>query len=332
MPAKVIFSERAYTALLAETNEKISTETGGVFLGVAQQNGVWYVVETIDPGPDSVFETTYFEYDKKYVTHLANKINKLYGDKLNVLGLWHRHPGSLDRFTNTDNDTNTRFANGNNGSTISAIINIDPKFRITVYSVTLNPLTYRKIPYEVDSRAIPKEIIEITPSKEIEELINSRNSRSSRNSSSPRSPAIRRPEANKKNNGNNNEAVNFTEAGRVLDMLARHLNTMQPIDNIDGWVFKNKGSDFEKIVGHLYDVIDFCEQKAIPVTIEKGKNNAVDIIFGKSTSPFKFSFFDVELQDENDINVRRICFIFNNRLYPYNFVDMLKSAWEKYIK
>ena len=30
---KVVFSDRAYAAVLAETTEKIKTETGGLFLG-----------------------------------------------------------------------------------------------------------------------------------------------------------------------------------------------------------------------------------------------------------------------------------------------------------
>ena len=33
----VIFSDRAYTALLSETKEKIETETGGIFLGFFDQ-------------------------------------------------------------------------------------------------------------------------------------------------------------------------------------------------------------------------------------------------------------------------------------------------------
>ena len=48
MPKCVVFSERAFTSILVETQEKIRTETGGVFLGY-RKGDVWYVIESIDP-------------------------------------------------------------------------------------------------------------------------------------------------------------------------------------------------------------------------------------------------------------------------------------------
>ena len=56
---KVIFSDRAYASILAETTEKIQTETGGLFLGAVDHNQ-WYVIEAIDPGPKSIFQVAYF--------------------------------------------------------------------------------------------------------------------------------------------------------------------------------------------------------------------------------------------------------------------------------
>ena len=64
---KVVFSDRAFAAVMAETTEKIKTETGGLFLG-SFEDDVWYVIESIDPGPKSIFEVAYFEYDQQY-TH-----------------------------------------------------------------------------------------------------------------------------------------------------------------------------------------------------------------------------------------------------------------------
>ena len=57
---KVVFSERAYVSVLAETAEKIRTETGGVFLGYFDGD-CWYIVEAVDPGPKSVFQVAFFE-------------------------------------------------------------------------------------------------------------------------------------------------------------------------------------------------------------------------------------------------------------------------------
>ena len=63
---EVVFSQRAIAAVMAETAEKIQTETGGLFLGKVIGD-TWYVVESIDPGPNSIFEVAYFEYDPPYV-------------------------------------------------------------------------------------------------------------------------------------------------------------------------------------------------------------------------------------------------------------------------
>ena len=77
---EVVFSQRAIAAVMAETAEKIQTETGGLFLGKVIGD-TWYVVESIDPGPNSIFEVAYFEYDQPYVpvsyTHLTLPTNSL---------------------------------------------------------------------------------------------------------------------------------------------------------------------------------------------------------------------------------------------------------------
>ena len=139
---RVVFSNRAYASVLAETTEKIKTETGGLFLGTVQDD-TWYVIEAIDPGPNSIFQVAYFEYDQKYTQHLINKIANLYDRQLALIGLWHRHPGSLDQFSSTDDGTNAKYAAMRNEGAISALVNIDPTFRITMYHVD-KPCRYKK--------------------------------------------------------------------------------------------------------------------------------------------------------------------------------------------
>ncbi len=150
---KVIFSERAFAGVMAETAEKISTETGGLFLGIVDGD-TWYIIETIDPGPKSVFQVAYFEYDRQYTQHLINKVANLYDAKLSLIGLWHRHPGSFDIFSDTDDGTNTKYAGMRPEGAISALVNIDPKFRITMYHVA-RPCRYTKVSYEVGDDRIP---------------------------------------------------------------------------------------------------------------------------------------------------------------------------------
>ena len=119
---RVVFSNRAYASVLAETTEKIKTETGGLFLGTVQDD-TWYIIEAIDPGPKSIFEVAYFEYDQKYTQHLINKIANLYDKKLTLIGLWHRHPGSFDQFSSTDDGTNAKYASMREEGAISALVN-----------------------------------------------------------------------------------------------------------------------------------------------------------------------------------------------------------------
>ena len=166
---KAVFSNRAYTAVLAETTEKIKTETGGLFLGTIKDD-VWYIIEAIDPGPKSVFEVAYFEYDQVYTQHLINKIAKLYEEKLMLIGLWHRHPGSLDRFSDTDDGTNTKYAKLNEQGAISALVNIDPEFRLTIYHVG-RPCHYTKIPYEVGDHLVPDEFLRYKSSEQFEKMM-----------------------------------------------------------------------------------------------------------------------------------------------------------------
>ena len=156
---QVIFTQRAFVSILAETAEKIQTETGGIFLGYRNAD-VWYVIEAIDPGPKSTFQVAYFEYDSKYVNHLANKIARLYGRPLELVGLWHRHQGSFDQFSGTDDETNLRYASLHKEGAISALVNIDPDFRLTVFHVS-SPLSYQRVSYKVGDDLIPMEYREL---------------------------------------------------------------------------------------------------------------------------------------------------------------------------
>lgn len=158
---RVIFSDRAYAAVLAETTEKVTTETGGLFLG-AVRDGTWYIIETIDPGPKAIFQVAYFEYDRKYTQHLINKVANLYDQPLTLIGLWHRHPGSFDRFSSTDNGTNAKYAAMRREGALSALVNIDPNFRFTMYHVA-QPCHYEVLPYAVGSQLIPEELLAYKP-------------------------------------------------------------------------------------------------------------------------------------------------------------------------
>lgn len=155
---RVIFSSRAHAAIIAETHEQHPNETGGILLG-HHSPGCWYVIEAIDPGPAARFSPTTFEYDTAYVTHLSRKLAGLYERPLSLIGLWHRHPGSFDRFSAEDDETNRRYAEQSTAGAISCLVNLDPNFRITAYHVPVD-LAYRRLPIGVGDPAIPSVLLE----------------------------------------------------------------------------------------------------------------------------------------------------------------------------
>jgi len=158
---QVVFSSQAYLSIISETYSFRDVETGGIFLGTIE-NSIWYVVEIIDPGyQGAIRRSAYFEYDVNYVTHLANVRKKIYKNELILLGLWHRHPGSFDKFSHTDDETNLRFAKLNDLGSISALVNLDPDFRLTVYHVHQD-LRYSRIQnVEYGDSHIPNRLLEI---------------------------------------------------------------------------------------------------------------------------------------------------------------------------
>lgn len=159
MPECVIFSDRAAISLLVEAREQneLDNETGGVFLGY-RRGKIWYVIECCDPGPKAIFRHSYFEYDHEYINHTINKLSRIYLKQLELLGLWHRHPGSLDRFSATDDRTNLEYAQLHPEGAISAIANIDPHFRLTIYEVT-QPLRYRRVRHLIGDARIPSALL-----------------------------------------------------------------------------------------------------------------------------------------------------------------------------
>lgn len=142
----IVFSIRAYNAIVVEVHDKDPRETGGVLIGHILQNGAWIVTEVIPPGPKTRHGNSFLEWDDDFINYLVVYKALQYEMPPRVLGLWHRHPGSLDVFSSVDDVTNKSFATfiGDNLGAISGLVNIDPNFRLTMYHVSL-PLNYSRI-------------------------------------------------------------------------------------------------------------------------------------------------------------------------------------------
>jgi proteasome lid subunit RPN8/RPN11 len=154
---KVIFTEDAYNTIISETYHKDPAETGGILLGNSE-NDTWYVIESIEPGPASIFRTHYFEYDHAFVNYVAKSRARRYHLPLRVLGLWHRHPGSFDQFSSTDDETNRAFAKLSARGSLSGLVNLDPAFRLSLFHFD-ERLKYRKIDFTVSSKDIPQKFL-----------------------------------------------------------------------------------------------------------------------------------------------------------------------------
>lgn len=163
----VVFSNKAYNAIIRESFVKDPVETGGILLGHILDNGIWIVMEVLPPGMKSIFQYAYFEYDEAFVNYLAQSVANQYKHPLDLLGLWHRHPGSMDVFSHTDDGTNSTFARQNPAGVISGLVNIDPDFRITMYHLdhisgrSLGRPDYSVIDVEVGDDIIPEEYFEL---------------------------------------------------------------------------------------------------------------------------------------------------------------------------
>lgn len=156
----VVFSNKAYNAIIDETIKKDPIETGGILLGHVLDNGTWIVMEVLPPGIHSTHEYAYFEYDEAFVNYLANSVASKYEQELSLLGLWHRHPGSMDYFSGTDDGTNAKFASISPCGAISGLVNVDPKFRLTMRHVSY-PLQYDIVDFEVGDDIIPESYFEL---------------------------------------------------------------------------------------------------------------------------------------------------------------------------
>ena len=175
----IYLSDRSYRDILNETSQHPGTETGGVLIGECRQNK-WFVVESIDPGPKAVLQHSYFEYDQAYVNHLSNKVRRRYAAPLRLLGLWHRHPGSFDRFSGTDDGTHRRYIQQCNGVVISGLVNIDPTFRITFYLVDGEPPRHQRTDYAVGDQHFPPDLLRTVDERTLMSRVNGADSPRSR--------------------------------------------------------------------------------------------------------------------------------------------------------
>lgn len=90
MEKEVLVCSRAYKLMTNEIDWSGNKETGGILLGIINNKQI-IIVEAVDGGPNSTASQTFFSYDYKYVEHVTERIVHLYKQKLNIIGVWHKH-------------------------------------------------------------------------------------------------------------------------------------------------------------------------------------------------------------------------------------------------
>lgn len=129
---KITISDRAYTSIIAEALSRDPDETGGILLGIIDKD-TWYVVEATDPGLSTSHNRVHHEMDEQYLNHIYPVISRLYEKDLWLLGLWHRHPGILNTFSDDDKRTNTSYAQVIGKGSLSILLNFVPDAQLTCY-------------------------------------------------------------------------------------------------------------------------------------------------------------------------------------------------------
>lgn len=129
---KIAISDRAYTSIIAEALSRAPDETGGILLGIIDKD-TWYVVEATDPGLSTFHNCVHHEMDEQYLNHIYPVISRLYEKDLWLLGLWHRHPGILNTFSDDDKRTNMNYAEAIGKGCISFLLNFVPDAQLTCY-------------------------------------------------------------------------------------------------------------------------------------------------------------------------------------------------------
>ena len=294
---RVVFSNRAYASILAETTEKIKTETGGLFLGKCIDD-VWYVVEAIDPGPKSIFEVAYFEYDQKYTQHLINKIANLYNTKLDLIGLWHRHPGSMDFFSSTDDGTNTKYASMNPKGAISGLVNIDPKFRLTMYQVD-QPCVYSVIKYQVGDELIPEELMELKSVQRFEEIMDDMLGR-----------------------GQKKNSVRSASLKAFMNKIKPYLESYK--QNDDDFELQPEEDAVDSLIDTFYDDISFMGEKLGIVLALKNEKFGIGLVQEAVEGTEIIYCY-------KDKNTERYLFEYAEEMYMYE-QSLLENVLKKYIE
>lgn len=153
---RVVLSPLAWALMASQSYRNDPNETGGALLGYREGTTVFGTV-ALPSGPGCEASSTILRYDAEFQNYIFGVLGDILGEKGTLLGLWHRHPGSFDRFSGLDAVAHRQFgAVLDGGEVVSLLVNLDgPEGapRVTGYFVDTNEMVYHLTEVVVDEAA-----------------------------------------------------------------------------------------------------------------------------------------------------------------------------------
>lgn len=150
---QVIGSKRSLTTIIAEAYANGGDETGGILLG-HMDGADWYLVESTGPGYDAMHTPTRHEMNNRFVNYVYRTTAHLYRDMPTLIGFWHRHPGTFNRFSDLDDVVNTKYVAAVGNGTLSFLVNFTPEPQLTCYYLDPDDWCYHPVHLIVDNKTL----------------------------------------------------------------------------------------------------------------------------------------------------------------------------------
>lgn len=144
----VVLSPLAWALMISQSYLNNPNETGGALLGYRDGTTV-HVTVALPSGPRSQASPVMLKYNEEFQNYVFGVITELMGEKGGLLGIWHKHPASFDRFSGVDAVAHEQFGKVLNGEVLSLLVNLDgPEGapRVTGYFVDTKEMVYHLIP------------------------------------------------------------------------------------------------------------------------------------------------------------------------------------------
>lgn len=92
MISSLLLSQEIWNACVYEAASKYPLESGGLFLGTQEADGVALATDMIGPGPGAIHSRRSLEFDHEWQNAKIAALYAASGRRIGFLGEWHTHP------------------------------------------------------------------------------------------------------------------------------------------------------------------------------------------------------------------------------------------------